>query len=224
MPNLLTIERNYHIIEERMKIQADVSLRFGEQLIDEEFKGGLSSLILRPTVKIFYSYYARKNLKAAAIKQLYVVLNTAKDLVLAEKTPEDPDFDEFIRQNSSEYIKNDSTVLYCKKNHRNFKTLIENVREGFIFQVNNNYKLLGVETDVDGYVALCRQVYENREQAREVMYAQMGIVGRGISIVESDQSILDVPVAKGLILRVLRNGFEQTLAQFLRDIDVDFQE
>ena len=85
MPSAQTVERNYRLIEERMKVQADISLRFGEQLIDEEFKGVLSNLIVRPTVKMFYSYYAKKNLKQAVIKQLNVVLNTAKQIVLSGK-------------------------------------------------------------------------------------------------------------------------------------------
>ncbi len=221
--NLMLVERNYHLIEERMKIQADISLRFGEQLIDEEFKGGLSSILVRPTVKLFYSFYAKKNLKEASVKQLYVVLNTAKDLLLAGKKPEDPDFDELIEQNFREYGRNDSTILYCKRNHPNFRRLIQNVKEGFHFQVKNTWMLLGIDGDVNGYTELCHKGYKTRDAARETMIQQMGIIGRGISIVESDQSILDVPVAKSLIMRVLRNGFEQTREQFLRDIDVDFQ-
>ncbi|OLS15388.1 MAG: hypothetical protein RBG13Loki_0981 [Promethearchaeota archaeon CR_4] len=217
------IERNYRLIEERMKIQADISLRFGEQLIDEEFKGGLSSLVVRPTVKLFYSFYAKKNLKEATIKQLYVVLNTAKELLLVDKKPDDPDFQELVLQNSRDYIKNDSTVLYCKKKHPNFRRLIENVKEGFLFQVKHTWMLLGINGDINGYTDLCRKAYKTREAMRETMITQMDFIGRGISIVESDQSILDVPVARSLIMRVLRNGYEQTRAQFLRDIDNDLQ-
>ena len=220
--DLMLVERNYRFIEERMKIQADISLRFGEQLIDEEFKGGLSSILIRPTVKVFYSFYAKKNLKESALKQLYVVLNTAKDLLLAGKTPEDPEFQQLIDQNAREYIKNDSTVLYCKRNHPNFHRLIQNVKEGFIFQVKNTWILLGIDGDVNGYTELCKKAYKTREAARETMIQQMNIIERGIRIVESDQTILDVPVAKSLIMRVLRNGYEQTREQFLRDIDIDF--
>jgi len=219
----MLVERNYRLIEERMLIQADISLRFGEELIDEEFKGGLSSIILRPTIKLFYSFYAKKNLKAAAVKQLYIVLDTAKDLLLADKKPDDPEFQEFSLQNVQDYIKNDSTVLYCKKKHPNFHRLIENVKEGFLFQVKSTWMLLGMDGDINGYTELTHKSYKNREIARETMIHQMDIIGRGISIVESDQSILDVPAAKSLIMRVLRNGFEQTRAQFLRDIDDDFQ-
>ncbi len=221
--DLMLVERNYRLIEERMKLQADISLRFGEQLIDEEFKGGLSSIIIRPTVKLFYSFYAKKNLKEAAVKQLYVVLNTAKDLLLSGKTPDDPEFVELIDQNAREYIKNDSTVLYCKRNHSNFRRLIQNVKDGFVFQVKNTWVLLGIDGDVNGYTELCHKGYKTRETARETMIQQMDFIGRGISIVESDTSILDVPTAKSLIVRVLRNGYEQTREQFLRDIDVDFE-
>ncbi len=217
------VERNYHFIEERMKIQADISLRFGEELIDEEFKGGLSSIVIRPTVKVFYSFYAKKNLKEAAIRQLYVVLNSAKNLIVTGKTPEDPDFEEFINQNVREYIKNDSTVLYCKRKHSNFRRLIQNVKEGFAFQVKNTWMLLGIDGDVNGYTELCQAGYKTRDAARQTMIQQMDYIGRGISIVERDDSILDVPAAKGLILRVLRNGYEQTREKFLRDIDVDFK-
>ncbi len=219
----MLVERNYRLIEERMKIQADISLRFGEQLIDEEFKGGLTSIFVRPTVKLFYSFYAKKNLKEAAVKQLYVVLNTAKDLLLSGKTPEDSDFQELIDQNAREYIKNDSTVLYCKRNHPNFRPLIQNVKDGFKFQVKNTWKLLGIDGEVNGYTELCHKGYKTHDVARDTMIQQMDFIGHGISIVESDQNILDVPAAKSLILRVLRNGYEQTREQFLRDIDVDFQ-
>lgn len=219
----MLVERNYHLIEERMKIQADISLRFGEQLIDEEFKGGLSSIFIRPTVKLFYTFYAKKNLKEASVKQLYVVLNTAKDLLLSGKKPDEPEFQELIEQNAREYIKNDSTVLYCRRNHSNFRSLIQNVKEGFAFQVKNTWMLLGIDGEINGYTELCRKGYKTREDARQTLIQQMDFIGRGITIVESDQNILDVPVAKSLILRVLRNGYDQTREQFLRDVDVDFE-
>ena len=115
-------------------------------------------------------------------------------------------------------------MLYCKKKHRNFKTLIENLRRSFLFQVKNTCHLLSVDTEVDGYVELCRDLYKTRDLARDIMITQMNFIGQGISIVESDTSILDVPMGKDLIVRVLRNGFEQTRVQFLRDIDIDFQD
>lgn len=221
--DLMLVERNYRLIEERMKIQADISLRFGEQLIDEEFKGGLTSILVRPTVKLFYSFYAKKNLKEAAVKQLYVVLHTAKDLLLAGKTPNEPEFQELIDQNAREYIKNDSTVIYCRRSHSNFRSLIQNVKDGFAFQVKNTWVLLGIDGEVTTYTELCRKAYKTREVAQQTISEQMDFIGRGISIVESDQNILDVPVAKSLIMRVLRNGYEQTREQFMRDIDIDFQ-
>src|SRR4030042_4836644 len=95
----IVVESNYHLIEERILNQVDTSLSFVEQMLDEEFKGGLSSVIIRPAVKLFYSYYAKKNLKEAYIKQLYVVLDTAKNLLLADKKPDDPDFQELSLQN-----------------------------------------------------------------------------------------------------------------------------
>jgi len=219
----IVVESNYHLIEERILNQVDTSLSFVEQMLDEEFKGGLSSVIIRPAVKLFYSYYAKKNLKEAYIKQLYVVLDTAKNLLLADKKPDDPDFQELALQNVRDYIKNESTVLYCKKKHPNFHSLIENAKEGFLFRVKDIWVLLGMDGDINEFMELSRKAYKTRDVQRETMIRQMDIFGRGISIVESDQSILDVPVAKSLVIRVLRNMYEQTRAQFLRDIDSDFQ-
>ncbi|OLS15389.1 MAG: hypothetical protein RBG13Loki_0982 [Promethearchaeota archaeon CR_4] len=220
--DLMQVERNYRIVEERLLVQAETSLNFAEELIDEEFKGGLSS-ILRPAVKMFYTLFAKKNLKEAVVKQIYIILDTAKELFLTDKRPDDPDFQELALKNVREYIKNDPNVLYCKKKHPNFHRLIENVEKEFLFRVKNTWVLLGINGDFNGYTELCRKAYKTRDVVRETMIHQMDISDREIRIIESDQSILEVPAAKSLIMHILRNMYEQSRAQFLRDIDIDFQ-
>ncbi len=223
MVEAAVLSRNYSLIEERMKEQTDVSLQFGADLIEEHFsKGGgwLTGVFVKPAVKLFYNFYARKNLKSSAIEQLYTTLEAARRIVETGCEEDSEEYARIIEETFPRYLKNDSTVLYCKKNHRNFPKLKRLTRETYLSQVRRLIPLLLVENKAATYNELIKIAFPTKPEAREALMEQLDFTDKGISTVEADKNILDVPTAKDLILSVLRKGFDQTKAQFLADLEV----
>lgn len=201
--------------------QAETSLAFGSQLIEEDMSRGgfFSSMFVKPAVKFFYNYIAKKNLKKSAMEQLYVTLDAAKEVVERGIAAGTPEFDELVERYFPRYLANDSTVLYCKKGHRNFRKLKELTRKTFFSQIRQVVNLLCVELEADEYDDLIKLAFPTKKQAREALIEQLDFTDQGIAVVESDPSILDIPTGKDLILRILRKGFDRTKAQFLRDLE-----
>lgn len=221
MVEAATLSRNYRLIEQKMKAQTTASLNYGSEIIEQDLKkqGFLTGLFVKPAVKFFYEHYAKNKLKKSAITQLYITLDTAQEIVERDLEEDEPAFRGVIDTHFPDYLENDSNVVYCKSKHANYPKLERLTRETFISQVSRVVKLLKVEQPAETYDDLIQFTFETREEARDALMEQLNFTEAGIATVESDPSILDIPTAKKLILRVLRKGFEQTKTQFLRDLE-----
>ncbi|MHA1733782.1 MAG: hypothetical protein ACTSU5_17700 [Promethearchaeota archaeon] len=227
MVETATLNRNYSLIESRMKEQTDISLQFGADLIEEHFKknsGWLTGAFIKPAVKFFYNFIARKNLKKSAIEQLYITLDAARRIVEGDCKEGDERYREIVDETFPSYMKNDSTVLYCKKNHRNFPRLKEITYQTYLSQVKRVVTLLRIEGEVGTYNDLIKIAFPSKSEAREALSEQLDFTDEGIAMCEQDPSILDIPTAKNLILSVLRKGFEKTKSQFLEDLERMYPE
>ena len=79
-----------------------------------------------------------------------------------------------------------------------------------------------VDENIKDYSELSRATFKTKEKAYQALKRQLDYNEQGISIVESDSSILKVPVGKEIILTVLRKGFELTKKQLIEELDEIF--
>lgn len=215
------IERNYRILEKRMIEQMDISLNFGKGLIDSELDTGVLNVLVKPIVKSFYKYWSDKDAKVGTLEQIRVTLGSAKDLITNGDGSKEH-FDRIINRKFPIYLENDQTDRQCKKDHRNYKKLKEVTKNCFITQVEESVLFLKVDENIKDYSELSRATFKTKERAYQALIRQLDYNEQGISIVESDSSILKVPVGKEIILTVLRKGFELTKKQLIEELDEIF--
>jgi hypothetical protein len=216
------VERNYRIIQKRMIEQMDISLNYGKNLIDSELDAGVFSALIRPLVKSFYKYWSDKDARVGTREQIKLTLNSARELITNGELS-DEQIDKVIDKNFPKYLENDQTDRQCKKNHRNYKTLKEVTKKCFITQVEESILFLKVKEDIKDYAGLSRAAFKTKEKAYQALKRQLDYNEEGISIVENDDTILNVPkIAKKIILDILRKGFELTKTQLIEELDEIF--
>ncbi|MFX0049024.1 MAG: hypothetical protein ACFE8G_12775 [Candidatus Hermodarchaeota archaeon] len=215
------ILRNYKIVEEKMISQTDLSLSFGRELIDTELDAGAFNFVVKPIVKTFYQHWSDNNARVGTLKQIKIALNSAKTLVENGEITKER-FDEVIDKNFPEYLENDQTDKQCKKNHKLYKKLREITKKSFISQVEECILFLNIKEDVKNYDELSRATFKTKEKAYEALKRQLDYNDDGIAIVEQDDSILNVPTGKNIIIRVLRKGFELTKEKLIEELDYIF--
>jgi len=214
------IERNYNILEKRMIDQTDTSLNYGKSLIDSELDGPLH-FILKPIVKSFYKYWSDKDARVGTLKQITLTLNSAKELITNGEISKEQ-FDNVVNRDFSTYLKNDQTDRQCKKDHSNYNYLKEVTKKCFITQLEESILLLKVDEDIYDYAGLSRAAFKTKEIALKALMRQLDFNEEGIAVVESDSNILKVPLAKNVILTILRKGFELTKKQLIEELDEIF--
>lgn len=219
-PSADIIERNYQFIKEKMLEQMHDAIDTGKKLIDSDYNGGLFDFITKPIVKTFYSYWSNKDLKDGTLIQIKTTLDAAKKLILNGGSTEA--FNNAIETTFPKYLSGDQTDRQCKKHHRNYKKLREINKKTYIAQIKGAVDLLKVKEDAKSYNDLVRIVYKEREVARVSLTEQLDYTGECIEIVARDPSILNVPTAKKLIVKVLQKGFEQTRVRMNMDLDEIF--
>ncbi|MEE9379520.1 MAG: hypothetical protein V3V33_15960 [Candidatus Lokiarchaeia archaeon] len=216
------IERNYKILEKRMIEQMETSLNYGTSLIDSQLEIGALNFVVKPIVKSFYKYWSDNDAKKGTLEQIKITLDSAKVLVKNGDSSSKEQFEKVINKNFPIYLKNDQTDIQCRKNHQNHKKLIVVTKKCFITQVEESILFLNVKEDVNNYNELSRAVFKSKEKAYQALKRQLDYNEEGINIVEQDQSILKVPFAKNIILKVLRAGFELTKKNLIEDLDEIF--
>jgi len=215
------LERNYKILEKKMKDQMEISLDYGTSLIDSELDTGVLNVLVKPIIKSFYKYWADKDARTGTIEQIRVTLDSAKEFLLNGDGSKEQ-FDRIINRNFSIYLENDQTDRQCKKDHHNYNKLREVTKKCFITQVEESVLFLKVNDNIKDYSELSRATFKTKEKAFQALKRQLDYNEEGISIVERDESILKVPAGKKIILKVLRKGFELTKQKLLEELDEIF--
>ncbi|MFX0032656.1 MAG: hypothetical protein ACFE8E_06930 [Candidatus Hodarchaeota archaeon] len=215
------LERNYEILEERMKEQTEISLNFGKSLLDTELEFGVLNIVVKPVVKSFYQYWGN-DARKGTLEQIRITLSTAKELIKNSNYTEQK-FNELINENFNIYLQNDQTDRQCRRNHKNYNNLKEITKNCFITQVQESIILLSVKDDnIRNYNDLSRAAFKTKERAFNALKRQLDFNEAGIEIVEKDPSILKVLTGKNIIIKVLRKGFELTKAKLLEELDIIF--
>ncbi|MFX1494110.1 MAG: hypothetical protein ACFFBZ_07490 [Promethearchaeota archaeon] len=215
------LERNYKILEEKMKKQMEISLNYGRDLIDSELDSGVLNVVVKPIVKSFYQYWSDKDAQIGTLEQIKITLNSAKELIINGDGSKEQ-FDRIIEKNFPIYLKNDQTDKQCRRNHKNYPKLKEVTKKSFITQVEESILFLNVKENVKDYNELSRATFKTKDKAYKALKQQLDFNDTGISIVEQDPSILKVLAGKNIILKVLRKGFELTKEKLLEELDIIF--
>ncbi len=216
------ILRNYKIVEEKMISTTDLSLDFGRELIDTELDVGAFNFVVKPIVKAFYKHWSDNDARVGTLKQIKITLDSAKMLVENGEIIKEK-FEEVINKKFQSYLENDQTDKQCKKDHKDYEKLKAITKKSFISQVEECVLFLNIKEDVKNYNELSRAVFKTKEKAYEALKRQLDYNEDGIAIVEQDDSILNVPVGKNIIVSVLRQGFEKTKESLINELDFIFQ-
>ena len=216
------IERNYDIDKQRMIQQMENSIALGRKLIDTELDTGILNFIIKPIVKSFYDYWAQNEVRGATPKQIKITLDAA--LKLLKYGDSDDVFNKVVDENFPKYLKVDQTYRQCNKEHKNYEKLKQVARETFINYLKEVVKLLEVKNDVEDYGDLCRAAFKSKEIAEQNLMKQLDFTDEGIKIVETDPSILKIPIGRKIILKALRRGFEQTKKEFIKSLNETYNQ
>ncbi|MHA2181326.1 MAG: hypothetical protein ACXAAH_07875 [Promethearchaeota archaeon] len=213
------LERNYSILEKHLINQMEISLNYGHNLIDSQVEAGALNFLVRPIVKSFYKYWSDKDARVGTLEQIKLALDSARILVTNGELSEEQ-FDNIINKNFPKYLENDQTDRQCKKNHRNYKTLKDVSKKLFISQVEGCILFLKAKGDIGDYADLSRAAFKTKEDAYQALIRQLDYNEEGILVVEKDDTILKIPkIAKKIILKILRKGFELTKTQLIEELD-----
>lgn len=215
------LERNYKILEQRMIKQMETSLEYGKNLIDTELEAGALNFVVKPIVKSFYKYWVDKEATVGTLKQIKVTLDSAKELVGNGDLSREK-FDRVVNNNFPIYLANDQTDKQCKHTHQNYNSLKEITKKCFITQVEESILFLNVTENIKDYDGLSRATFKTKEKAYQALKRQLDYNEEGIAIVESDDSILKIFLAKNIILKVLRMAFEMTKEKLIEELDETF--
>ena len=100
---------------------------------------------------------------------------------------------------------------------------MELAKKSFISQVEECVLFLNIKDDVKNYDELSRITFKTKEKAYKALKRQLDYNDDGIILVEQDDSILNVPTGKNIIVTVLRKGFEKTKQSLIEELDFIFQ-
>ena len=207
------IERNYHIIEQRMIEQMEHSIEVGRQLIETELDTGLLNFIVKPIVKTFYDFWAKNDARSGTLKQIKITLDSGKELLLNSNLEQN--LDKIVEEFFPKYLANDQTDSQCSKTHQNYERIKQVAKETFINYLKEVIKLLEVKDEVENYGDLCRVAFPSREIAEQNLMKQLDYTDKGIKIIEEDHSLLKIPIGRKIIVKALRRGYELTKKEFI---------
>jgi hypothetical protein len=214
------LDRNVSLVRKRMLEQLEASLHKGGVYINSELEGS-SNILIRPIVRTFYDVSVKPILRDGSRGNLDLVIEIAKEIIL------DPskDLDALIEKNFHRYLKNDETARFSKKKHRNYPWFVENMKQTFVAQAKQMIQALSCEDpDAKTYDELMISVFQNAENARAALAEQLDCMEKGIEKLQSDPTIMDVPVGRDLITRVLIRGVKDTRAELMSDLDEVFKD
>ncbi len=216
--SLETINRNSELVKEHLLRQMRESLAVGKKLTGEECTG--LTFALKPIVLSLYSNLVQKDLEKGTIKTINQLLNLSKKMIVDGVEMNNPEFYRRLNEFFPTYLKTDQTGRLCKRNHKNFKRLEENLRDTFEAQICSIIPLLKIENkEIKNYYQLCRSAFVSVEECKTILKKQTDAMFNAQQIIKKDLSILDIPTARPIIFRILRKGFDIQVRNFGKAID-----
>jgi hypothetical protein len=229
MVNQELFKRNQELIKKRLEWQLEISLEKGRFSIDKELSG-LFNILIKPLVKKFYEQVARKSMEEGSRKQIDVTL--AASIEVAMRIDDDVDnniqksIDDVANKYFLKYLVGDQTSRQLKKRHKNYGWVLENTKKVFKNQIEPLIKLLRCESEhnlsgekITTYDDLAVATFKEREITRKALTNSLKLMDEGLKKIEQDPSILDLPVGRNILLKILRTGFQETWAELEAEID-----
>ncbi|MFX1399167.1 MAG: hypothetical protein ACFFAS_19250 [Promethearchaeota archaeon] len=212
------VERNYQILEKKMKTIMENRLEFGNTLIETELDLGAFDFIIKPIIKAFYNYWRNNDGKVGTLIQIKTTLDCGKSLVMNGKNTKEH-FESIVAKNFPDYLKGDQVYRQCYKKHKNFSILKNLTKKIFIERIKEAVLLLQVKSDINDYDGLVRTVFKTKEIAQDALVKQIDLTNECIKIIERDLSILKIPTGKKILIKTLRTGFDRTREELISSLD-----
>ncbi len=215
-----TISRNSDLVKEHLLRQMRESLAVGKRLTGEECNG--LTFVLKPIVLNLYSNLVQKDLEKGTIKTINQLLSLSKEMIVDGVELKSLEFYKRLNNNFPVYLKNDQTGRLCKRNHRNFKRLEENLKFTFEAQISSIMPLLKIENkgiQIQNYYQLCKSAFKTAEECKNYLKKQTDAMFNAQQIILEDLFILDIPTGRAVIFRILRKGFDIQVRNFNIAID-----
>ena len=196
-------EKVKRIIRERFLSEIDLGFRHMEKYIRRKYFGGLLVLFMA-----IFSTYSR-HIKKLAVTQIKLIFDTLDREV----------DDELVRK----FSETDIAYIYLKKRHPNFPKIQEIIKESLIASRKPIKKLVsaGLKMNVKHqltYDDIARAAYPKASDARKVLEERIGKAEEIYAMIKKDQSIINVPVGRHMILDVLRETLEYSKRRMLEDL------
>lgn len=196
-------EKVKEIIRERFLSEIDLGFRHMEKYIRRKYFGGLLVLFMA-----IYSTYSR-HIKKLAVTQIKLIFDTLDREVDAE----------LIRK----FSEADIAYIYLKKRHPNFPKIQEIIKESLIASRKPIKKLVSAGMKMSEkhqltYDGIARAAYPRASEARKVLEERIEKGEEIYRIIKKDQSILNVPVGRYMILDVLRETLEYSKKRTLENL------
>jgi hypothetical protein len=202
--------------------QMENSINLGRDLIDTELDTGLLNFIIKPIIKTFYDYWSKGDVREGTLKQIQITLESGRELLF--NGINEHNFNKIVEESFPKYLNADQASHNCSHSHKNYERLKQVAKETFINYLKEVVKLLDVKEDVEDYGDLCRAAFSKQEVAEQNLMKQLEFTDRGIKIIEEDPSILKIPVAKKIIVKTLRRGFERTKTEFIKSLNETYNQ
>jgi hypothetical protein len=218
--SLETISRNSELVKEHLLRQMRESLAVGKRLTGEECRG--LTFVLKPVVLNLYSNLVQRDLENGTIKTINQLLSLSKEMIVDGVEMKSEQFYKRLKDNFPIYLKNDQTGRLCKRNHKNFKRLEENLKFTFDAQICSIIPLLKIENKgilIQNYYQLCKSAFKTAEECKNGLKKQTDAMLNAQQIILEDLSILNIPTGRSIIFRILQKGFDIQIRNFNLAID-----
>jgi hypothetical protein len=215
------LNRNTEILRNNLIEEMHNSLNVGNIYIDKELDG--AAILIRPIVKLFYNTLVKNDLEKGTLITINGIIKMARQMILDDVKEESDEFYARLDEKFPAYLKNDQTARQCKKDHSNFKKCADNLRNTFKWQVIPTMQMMRNEDpNIIDYPTLARSTFKTADGAKEILMKQIDSMNYGLKIVESDLSIINISTGREIIMRVLRQGFDHKVRDFINQIDEIF--
>lgn len=213
------LNRNTELVRERLHKQVKISLDKGNKFIEKEMSSNLYALV-KPVVKFFFNEVKRKDMEAGGYRQIELTIKAAKDVILEQISLEIA-----IGRYFHSYLKADQTYQTLRKTHRNYAKLVDNTKDVFREQVRPLIDLLQNDTDnIHTYEELAKDTFKLKEKTLKALTEQFEYMERGLKWIKDDLLILNVPMGREILYKILFQGYEETVNELVSETEAMFNE
>lgn len=213
-----TLDQNCELIKDNLIKHLDRTTEIVSKIMNEEMSKGLN-ILLKPAFKVLYALLIHGGVRNDGIKGIKGIMRICKDVVQENIEPESKSFYAKMKSIDEQFIELDQIGRLCKKNHRNFSNCMEIAGELYEAQIIFIVHLLSTMEPANDYAELCKKAFPKKEDALEWYERQANATKEILKIVEKDLSILNIPVSKSLVYRVLIKGHMEVINGLYREVE-----